>query len=67
MNMAPCNLYKFYKVSGRVSVPKSQGRITPSYTIVGDLNPDNYLDIILVLETVGVDAAFDATEYKRPS
>jgi hypothetical protein len=27
MNMASCNLYKFYKVSGGVSVSKSQGCI----------------------------------------
>ena len=29
MNMAPRNLYKFYKVSGRVRVPESQGCVTP--------------------------------------
>jgi hypothetical protein len=35
-------------------------------TAMGDLNLDNYKDIILVLKTIGEDTALDATEYKRP-
>jgi hypothetical protein len=35
-------------------------------TAKGDLNLDNFQDIILVLKTIGEDTALDATEYKRP-
>jgi hypothetical protein len=35
-------------------------------TLVGDLNLDNYRDIILVLKTIGEDTTLDAPDYKRP-
>lgn len=33
---------------------------------MGDLNLGKYQDMILVLKTIGEDAAFDGSEYKRP-
>lgn len=44
-------------------IPKGYALID---TAMGDLNLDNFQDIILVLKTIGEDTALDATEYKRP-